>query len=260
MLGIFDSGLGGLTVVAPLRAVLPKHDILFFADQAHVPYGDRAPDDLLRLLAGNLHWLQRAGCAAIVMGCNTSCAVAAQHGWPDAGVPVLDLIDSAAGAIQADGFTRVGVIATAATVRSGAYARAIMARVPQARVSEIAAPALVPLVERGEFGAPARAAVAAACAQLPDDVEAVVLGCTHYPLLDEHFAAALGNVARVDPAAAQAARAAELVQRAGIPPGSARLECVTSGELEPFERRVAAIIGERHTSCRISSRTISAGF
>jgi len=80
MIGLFDSGLGGLTVVRAVRERLPQANLLFFADQAHVPYGDRAPDDLHRLLSANLAWLDEQGAAAIVIGCNTSCAIAERYG------------------------------------------------------------------------------------------------------------------------------------------------------------------------------------
>ncbi|MBD5654764.1 MAG: aspartate/glutamate racemase family protein, partial [Candidatus Eremiobacteraeota bacterium] len=96
MLGIFDSGLGGLTVLRHVRARLPNEDIVYLADQAHVPYGDRNEDDLVQLLAHNVAILESDGVDVIVMGCNTTCAVAAVRGWPAARVPILDLIAAAA--------------------------------------------------------------------------------------------------------------------------------------------------------------------
>ncbi|MDQ2857741.1 MAG: aspartate/glutamate racemase family protein, partial [Candidatus Eremiobacteraeota bacterium] len=105
-----------------VRRRLPLEDIVYLADQAHVPYGERSEDELARLLASNVGFLEHAGAGAIVMGCNTSCAVAAKRGWPPASVPIFDLIVAAAGAVRACGARRVGVIATTATARSGAYA------------------------------------------------------------------------------------------------------------------------------------------
>ena len=248
MLGLFDSGLGGLTVVRRVRELLPEHDLLFFADQAHVPYGDRTPEDLLRLLHQNLGWLDSRGVDAIVMACNTSCAMGEKFGWPQTRASVLDLIESAALAVERSGFTRIGVVATAATARSGAYGRKIRARVPQAAVYEVGAPELVPLVEAGEIhGAAPRAAVERACAQLPPDLDAVLLACTHFPILDAHFAAVLGGgIVRIDPALVQAERTLELVSELRLPYGLGRLECASNGGLGRFKASLARLIGDLH--------------
>lgn len=246
MLGVFDSGLGGLTVLRQLRRLLPKHDLLYFADQANVPYGDKTPGELLALTQHNLNRLNALGVQAIIMACNTSCATAAEFGWPQSAAPVLDLIDSAAIAVEQGGYRNVGVIATTATARSGAYAEAIGQRCADTRITEIAAPALVPLVEAGKLeGAQPRAAVQAACDRLPAGVDAVVLACTHYPLLEAHFRAVLGGgVAIVDPAQMHAQRAARLVAQFGIPAGSGSTMCTTSGNLDRFRESLRTLIGD----------------
>lgn len=246
MLGIFDSGLGGLTVLRRVRALLPKHDLLYFADQANLPYGDRTPGELLALTERNLRRLNDAGAKAIIVACNTSCATASEFGWPPSAAPILDLIESAAIAVREGGYRNVGVIATAATARSGAYALAIGEESPGTHVTEIGAPALVPLVEAGKLHGPQpRAAVAAVCAELPADVDAVVLACTHYPLLEGHFREVLGStVAILDPAERHAERAVGLITEFGIPPGSGATVCVTSGNLEQFRENVESLIGD----------------
>lgn len=242
MLGLFDSGLGGLTVVKRVRALLPDHALLFLADQAHVPYGDREPEDLHRLLVQNVRWLDEQGADAIVMACNTSCAIAAEYGYPQMRAPILDLIESAAIAIRDAGYRRVGVLATAATVKTGAYTKKIHAIAPHVRVDEIAAPALVPLVEAGRIeGDETRAAVVEACSRLPRDLDAVILACTHYPVLDAHFAASLGgSVARIDPAIEQAGRTAALVAARSFPAGTGHTRYVTTGDVEAFRVSVHA--------------------
>jgi glutamate racemase len=242
MIGLFDSGLGGLTVVRRVRERLPHSDVLFFADQAHVPYGDRAPDELYRLLCANLAWLDRQGAAVIVIGCNTSCAIAERYGWPSTRAHVLDLIDSAATAVQRAGYRRLGVVATAATVAAGSYGRTLRSAIAGAEVWEVAAPSLVPIVEAGEIEtAHAQRAVAEVCAELPRELDAVIYGCTHYPLLEEHFRSALGgDVSLVDPAVMQAERAAHLVR--ALPPESGRARYVTSGNLARFRANVARIM------------------
>ncbi len=242
MIGLFDSGLGGLTVLARLRERLPRADLTFFADQAHVPYGDRTHGDLLRLLRANLARFDEYGADAIVMACNTSCAVAERYGWPDSRAPVLDLIESAAMAVEAGGFRRVGVVATAATVGAGSYGRTLRGRIAGIDVVEVPAPVLVPLVESGIADERAREAVADVCSHLPLDLDALVYGCTHYPVLGEHFSAVLGReVALIDPAIVQAQRAADLLgDRAH---GSGSTTYLTSGDEAAFQAGIARIVG-----------------
>ncbi len=239
VIGLFDSGLGGLTVLTRVRERLPTADIVFFADQAHVPYGDRTHADLLHLLRANLKRFDEYGADAIVMACNTSCAIAERYGWPPSRAPVLDLIESAAIAVERDGFRRVGVVATAATVGAGSYGRTLRARIAGIDVVEVPAPALVPLVEAGSLeGEEPRRAVAEVCTHLPLDLDALVFGCTHYPVLEEHFRGVLGgDVALLDPAAVQAERAANLLgDRAG---GAGSTTYITSGDESAFVAGVA---------------------
>jgi glutamate racemase len=241
LIGLFDSGLGGLTVLARLRERMPAADVLFFADQANVPYGDRTHEELRALVRANLALLDERGVAAIVMACNTSCAVAERYGWPQTRAPVLDLIEAAAIAVERAGFRRLGVVATAATVGAGSYGRTIRARKPGIDVVEVPAPALVPLVEAGVLeGARPRAAVAEVCTHLPSDLDALIFGCTHYPLLETHFRAVLpARVALVDPAATQAQRAAELLGEGARESGAT--EYLTSGDETAFFENVARV-------------------
>lgn len=250
MIGIFDSGLGGLSVVRRVRERLPQHDLLFFADQAHVPYGERTPDDLARLLRENVAWLNAAGVSSIVMGCNTTCAIAQQSGWPESSAPILDLIESAAIAVERCGAKRIGVVATTATVKSGAYSRTIQRQLAGVDVVELAAPALVPLVEAGKAGTEeAHRAVAEVCAQLPRTLDAIVLACTHYPILDAHFADALGeSVARIDPAIVHAERVLP-----GEESGTGTTTYVTNADLELFRTAVHMITGEFSPSVRTAA-------
>ncbi|MDQ2865928.1 MAG: glutamate racemase [Candidatus Eremiobacteraeota bacterium] len=246
MIGLFDSGLGGLTVVRRVRERLPQADCVFFSDQAHVPYGDRRQEDLHRLLRRNLAWLEERKPDAIVMACNTSCAIADLYGWPQTQARVFDIIDSAAIALKTVDARRIGVVATTATVRSGAYARRIGAAIPSSLVIEVAAPALVPLVEAGRIeGTDARDAVEEVCSRLPQRLDAVVLACTHYPILDAHFAAILGDaVIRIDPAFVQADRVAAFSQEYGCAIESGITEYVTNGDVERFHASVSRIVGQ----------------
>lgn len=258
MIGLFDSGLGGLTVIRRIRERLPSADILFFADQANVPYGDREPQELFALLSANLAWLDDSNVEAIVMACNTSCAIAERYGWPSTHAPVLDLIDSAATAVQRAGHRRLGVVATAATVSAGSYGRTLRSAVPGAEVWEVAAPKLVPMIEAGRIaGEEARAAVEAVCRELPRDLDAVIFGCTHYPVLGAHFVATLGtDIALIDPAVMQAERAAALLRDREPLEESGTTRYVTSGDPVVFEANIIRIMGERapHVEPVISGR------
>jgi glutamate racemase len=247
VIGLFDSGLGGLTVIRRVRERLPDVDLLYYADQAHVPYGGRAPDDLFALLQNNLAWLDERGVEAIVMACNTSCAIADVYGWPKTRAEVFDLLDSATIALQRSGARRIGVVATEATVRSGAYGRRIRNAIGQSEVWEVPAPELVPLVEAGQQGGEeARDAVARACAALPPDLDAVVYGCTHYPVLAQHFRALLSDrVELIDPAFVQATRLAEFLALDETPVGSGTTRYVTSGDPQRFRESVAQIMEEQ---------------
>lgn len=238
MLGLFDSGLGGLTVLRRLREELPQADILYFADQAHVPYGDRSPEELMGLLRGNVAWLDRHGVDAIVMACNTSCSIGNSHGWPPSRARIFDLIDAAVQSVREGEYRHIGVVATTATVRTGAYARAIVRALAHARVTEIAAPALVPLIEsQAATLEQVDNAVAAVCARLPADLDALVYGCTHYPLIDASFARCLDEaVARIDPAIVQARN----VARAACEGGGGTTRYVTSGDLDAFRAQLRA--------------------
>jgi glutamate racemase len=176
---------------------------------------------------------------ALVMACNTSCAIAERYGWPESRAPVIDLIESAAIAVERGGFCRVGVVATAATVGAGSYGRTLRKRIDAIDVVEVPAPALVPLVEAGLIeGAEARAAITEVCSHLPLDLDALVFGCTHYPVLESHFRAVLGDdVAFVDPAIVQAERIANLLgERAN---GAGETTYVTSGDEAAFRASVA---------------------
>ncbi|MEO6834495.1 MAG: glutamate racemase [Candidatus Tumulicola sp.] len=258
MIGLFDSGLGGLTVIRRIRERLPGADIVYFADQAHVPYGDREPEDLFELLVANLAWLDAQGVDVNVMACNTSCAIAERYGWPSTRAPVLDLIDSAATAVQRAGYRRLGVVATAATVGAGSYGRTLRSAVPGAEVWEVAAPDLVPMIEAGRVtGAQPQSAVEAVCRGLPPDLDAVIYGCTHYPVLETHFVAALGDgVALIDPAVMQAERAAALLRDREPLEELGATRYVTSGDPIAFKANIVRMMGDSapHVEAIIGAR------
>ncbi len=240
MLGLYDSGLGGLTVLAALRNANVDQDIVYFADQAHLPYGDKSDAQIHAFLAENLSLLAGLDVDAVITACNTTCAIAERFGWPSTTFPVLDIIATAGASFANTPHRRIGVVATAATVRSGAYTRAIGANAPHVEVIEVAAPSLVPIVERGETATEtARRAVAEVVAEFPPNLDALVYGCTHYPLLDNWFAGALNpNTERIDPARAQAAAAKRLITERKLTAGTRTTTYYTNGDPTTFEAAV----------------------
>ena len=184
-LGIFDSGVGGLTVVNAILQRNARERILYVADQAHVPYGGRPLEEVREFATGISEFLASSGCRAIVMACNISSAVALPPVSRALSIPVYGMILPAARRASAGRNPRVGVLATEGTVRSGAYVSEIKKLNPKSTVTQVACPAFVPLVEAGETES--EEAVIAAREYLQPLAHAgcdtVILGCTHYPFL-----------------------------------------------------------------------------
>jgi glutamate racemase len=185
-LGVFDSGLGGLTVVRALREKLPAESIVYLGDTARVPYGTRSKDTVIKYALGCSRILIGRGVKAIVVACNTVSAVALDILRVELDLPVLGVIEPGArAAAAAAGGDVIGVLGTAGTIASGAYPRAVAAASTRAEVIGQAAPLLVPLVEEGWVdGDVPRLAVRRYLEPiLARGARVIVLGCTHYPLL-----------------------------------------------------------------------------
>jgi glutamate racemase len=233
--GVFDSGVGGLTVLREVIRRLPGEATIYLGDNARAPYGVRSDDEVLAYSTQSLDALVERDVKALVVACNTSTAVGLGAFRRRYDLPVLGVIrPGAAAASLATRNRRVGVIATPATIRSHAYFAAIKDENPAVEVYEHATPALVPLVEAGELSGPtADAAVAEALAPLlggPDadgesifprppgaSIDTLLLGCTHYPLLRPILARLAGEqVAIVDSATATASALVELLSVNGL--------------------------------------------
>ena len=195
-IGVFDSGLGGLTVVRALRARIPAEHIAYLGDTARLPYGSKSASTIERYSLLSARFLLGRDIKLLVIACNTASAFALDRLRAELTVPVLGVVEPGAeAAVAASRRQRIGVIGTIGTVRSGSYARAISLRDPGARVTALACPLFVPLVEEGWLGegppgAPettaARAVAERYLGELRDldpELDVIVLGCTHYPLL-----------------------------------------------------------------------------
>lgn len=185
-IGVFDSGLGGLSVVRALFSVNPDASIIYFADTAHVPYGDRPGEQVRGFALGIIDYLLAEGAGAILMACNMSSAVAlddARRIHPD--IPVIGVIQAGARAAARLSQHKIAVLATAGTVASGGYLRAIAAEAPSVQVIQTGCPQFVPLIESGQLTGPRVEDAVKECLQsgLDAGAKVFVLGCTHYPFL-----------------------------------------------------------------------------
>jgi len=248
-IGVFDSGVGGLTVLREILRRLPHESTIYLGDNARAPYGPRTDDEVRRFSAESLDVLAARGVKAIVVACNTSSSVALADLRRRYDLPILGVVrPGAVAAVLATRNRRIGVIATPATVRSRAYFDAIKEENPAVEAYEHATPALVPLVEAGTFsGSEVVAAVADAVAPLvgrrdaagefvhplpPESrIDTLLLGCTHYPLLRTVIQAAVGeSVAIVDSATATASALAQLLTINGLEaPGTTRGTAADAG-------------------------------
>jgi glutamate racemase len=251
-IGIFDSGIGGLTVARAIYERLPRESTIYFGDTARVPYGPKSPETVKRYSLEILHWLLDQGVKAVVVACNTSTAHALRALQEATAVPVLGVIKPGArAAIAAGGGGPVGVIGTAGTIGSDAYNRALQALSPGLPVIQRACPLFVPLVEEGWFDHPATELVAAeyledlrqAC------VRSLVLGCTHYPLLKPMLQRVMGPEVRLIDSGQATAVALEtiLTEKSLAAPEQAetRHRFVVSDDEARFRQVGSRFIGER---------------
>jgi glutamate racemase len=219
-IGVFDSGIGGLTVVSELMRQLPDESIIYFGDTARVPYGPKSPDTVRRYSREITHYLQEQGVKAVVVACNTATAHALPTLRAELPVPVVGVVDPGArAAVAATVSGSIGVIGTMGTINSGAYERAIRALTPDATITTRACPLFVPLVEEGWLDREATRLIAREylSPMASANVDTLVLGCTHYPLLKPLLAAVLGDDVRlIDSAEQTAAETGRLLDDSGL--------------------------------------------
>ena len=251
-IGVFDSGVGGLTVLAELRRRLPAESTLYLGDNARAPYGPRTPLDVRSFTLECVRWLLAQDVKLLVLACNTATSHALPLVREMASVPVLGVVRP--GALAAAASTRsghVGVIATAGTVASGAYAVAVGEADPTLSVTQVACPTLVPLVEAGQLSGPvADGAVRGYLEELFEadgEIDTLLLGCTHYPLLRPLIEEVAGpRVAVVDSAFTTALASEDLLDALGIraaTPGPGGNRIVTTGDVDAFGAVAGTVFG-----------------
>jgi glutamate racemase len=195
-IGVFDSGIGGLTVVSALRSLLPNESIFYLGDTARVPYGGKSASTVQRYSLEIAALLLEENAKAIVVACNTASAVALSLLSESVPVPVTGVIvPGARAAIAATRMGHIGVIGTRATIGSGAYERALRSLNPDVQVTARSCPLLVPLIEEGWLEHPITDQILMQYLDplLKEGIDTLVLGCTHYPLLRPAMERLLGN-------------------------------------------------------------------
>jgi len=253
-LGVFDSGLGGLTVVRALRAALPAERIVYLGDTARVPYGTKAAGTVVKYALACARHLVARDVKAIVVACNTVSAVAPERLRVELDVPVLEVIEPGArAAVAATRTGRIGVLATAGTIASGAYPRAVAQLSTRAEVVGQPAPLLVPLAEEGwtEGEVPALVVRRYVEPLARAGVDVVVLGCTHYPLLraviEGEVRTRIGpDVAVVDSAHATASDVKAFLEARGLAcaEGEGTVELLVTDIPRTFREVAARFLGE----------------
>ena len=259
-IGVFDSGIGGLTVVRELHRQLPHESLIYFGDTARVPYGNKSPDTVRRYAREILDFLVGRDVKMVVVACNTASAHALESLKSTAKVPVEGVVGPGArAAVSASKGGTIGVIGTAGTMRSGAYARAIHALKPTARVVERACPLFVPLVEEGWLDRDATRLVATEyLAPLKAEAcDTLVLGCTHYPLLKPLIGEVVGpKVALIDSAEQTAAAVARELSASRLEAdraGEGHTHFVVSDAPDQFQRVGQMFLGERVRDIEVAS-------
>jgi glutamate racemase len=252
-IGIFDSGIGGLTVVRQIHRVLPNENLIYLGDTARVPYGTKSPTTVVRFACEDTQFLIQQNVKAIVVACNTASAWALPMLERQFALPVFGvIIPGACAALEKSQSRRIGVIGTNATIRSQAYSKAILARCDTAQVFTQACPLLVPLVEEAWNNHPVTRRVLREylAPLLRQRIDTLVLGCTHYPLLKEAIREVTKNkIALVDSAESCARYVKERLTALKLLRANGRhrgtIQPFVTDEVERFNESAARFLGQK---------------
>ena len=246
-IGIFDSGLGGLTAVRVLRRLMPNENIIYFADTGRMPYGGRSRDQIRQIAVQNIDFAEKNGVKAILAACGTISSNA-----PDIlsanRIKTVGVLAPGAKELAETGHKRLGVIATQCSVESGAFQKELLRLRPDAEVTALACPEFVPMIERGRYtanDAEVRKTVAETLRPLKEaGVEALLLGCTHYGLIAEAISDYLGkDVALIGAADASARVLKAYIEAEGMQADGGDEQYYTSGSVEDFTALAPIMLG-----------------
>jgi glutamate racemase len=250
-IGVFDSGVGGMTVLRACIDALPDEDVVYFGDTAWFPYGEREPAEVRARALAIGRWLAAQGAKLVVVACNTATAVALADLQRTLAPPVIGVIrPDVHAAVRATRNRRIGVLGTEATIRSGEYPRMVHAHDAGAQVTGVACPGLAAAVQNGGTRDASLAAMVGRCAAplLEAGVDTAILGCTHFPAIAPLLRAAMPGVTLIEGGAEMAQEVAETLERRGVrrPPGDGpgRRRFACSGDPDAFRALGGRVLGE----------------
>ncbi|MBN3040317.1 MAG: glutamate racemase [Candidatus Omnitrophica bacterium] len=202
-IGVFDSGIGGLTVLREINRQLPRENLIYFGDTARVPYGNKSKETIIKFSTQNILFLLQKKVKLVVVACNTASSLALDYIQNIFNVPIIGVIEAGVkGALRLSKRKKIGVIGTASTIKSRSYERCISSRSPDAKVIGCSCPLFVPLAEEGIVKGPiARQIIDFYLSKLKkQNLDSVILGCTHYPLLKNEISRYLKPAVVIDSA------------------------------------------------------------
>lgn len=249
--GVFDSGLGGLTCVKQLMSVMPDEDIIYFGDTGRVPYGNRSRETIIRYTQDDINFLLEHNIKLIIAACGTASSVALPY-IKDVGVKVIGVLEPAChAALKRTKNGKIGVIGTAGTIKSDKYAQIINSIDPSVEVYSAACPMFVPIVENGYADTEVARMVAGdyLTGLKNDGVDTLILGCTHYPLLEGVISDIMGNGVELISSGREAAQYAKrLLEREGLLTGrtaEGSREFFVSDDVESFVQLGGLFLGQK---------------
>ena len=253
-IGVFDSGFGGLTVLKAINEALPGEDLIYFGDNGRAPYGTKSKDTILEYTHQDINFLLKQDVKMIVIACNTVGANSYDTVKKEYDIPIIEVIGPGAkAAVKATKSNRIGIIATPATISSGAYEKAIKEILPEAECSKKACPMFVPLVEEGWWDNEITEAVARKYLEdvKKDKVDTLVLGCTHYPFLTGVIGRVMGeDVTLINSASVVAEEVSERVKELGLANDGNKgsIKYYTSDSAEKFTALASGFMGGEVTN------------
>ncbi|MBT8352035.1 MAG: glutamate racemase [Deltaproteobacteria bacterium] len=260
MIGIFDSGIGGLTVVKALMEQVPGYDMIYFGDTARTPYGSKSPETVMRYAIENTAFLLEKGVKMIVVACNSASSVAPESLVEKYSIPIFEVITPAVElCVKTSKKMVIGVIGTRATVKSGIYEKKILEINPEVRVYSAACPLLVPLVEEGWFKKPVTSMIVKKYLHplKVRQIDTLILGCTHYPLLKKIIQNKIGKrVNLIDSSAGVAKKVRDFLKKNKEVENklgkSGKFELFVSDITRQFEKTAKAVLERNVTLKKIN--------
>ena len=254
-IGVFDSGLGGLTCVKELMALLPEEPIVYFGDTGRGPYGSKSNETIIKYVRSDIKFLSTFDLKMIVVACGTASAIALPVVKDEVDVPILGVVDNAAkAAVAATKNKKIGIIGTSGSIRSGAYERKIKEQNPEIETVATACPLFVPLVEEGYTKGQVAEIVAREYLEKikQSGADTLILGCTHYPLLKDTIAKVMGEgVTLIDPGMVTAGYVKDYLTKEGLLSHSGGQRYFVSDCPDSFER-----LAEEFLKCDIPDGSI----